>query len=504
VIKFEDSQINFQEAKEQEMQIKDVLDGDSIYFLNTQRELSTDNSIYFINKEVKDNSVKKIPIILKFDENSSSIIKANSNNTLDKIREQNSNLIKNEFLFTLHGSFISKDQESTFSIGEIMDSSNTIILKNNKPKMKIKILEDNKSVKLEQNIDPSYKISELRRDLNLENNKVFQKGTSEIDIGDEDNLTVADIQFEGKINIIEKSLKYNIFVNNSLILSESYSPLIKVADLRTYLLKYIPKECSFITTIKQTPIPRELENTIQVNKISDNNNNIFIESEQKKFVSKNKPLENAVFLRKEGELDIYLFPSRKFDIGKPGSTNEDKNECMKISKEINRKILMFVGQIGSGKTTLINSLINALCGIQLHDNFRYIIIDELAMDPGVQDINSLANSRTSFVTVYNIEAFNDNPPITIIDTPGFGDNRGIKFNEKIIEMISELFKNWIDSVNGICFVASSSSPRLTSTQKYIFSSIVSLFGNDIAENFIPMLTFSDGKEPQILASLLVR
>ena len=75
-------------------------------------------------------------------------------------------------------------------------------------------------------------------------------------------------------------------------------------------------------------------------------------------------------------------------------------------------------------------------------------------------------------------------------------------HEKIIEMIRDLFKNWIDNVNGICFVASASSPRLTSTQKYIFSSIVSLFGNDIAENFIPMLTFCDGKEPQILASLL--
>ena len=453
-------------------------------------------------KEVPKKEEEKIPIILKFDENSSSIIKANSNDKLDKIREQNSNLIKNEFLFTLHGSVITKDQESTFSIGEIMDSSNTIILKNNKPKIKIKILEDNKSVKSEQNIEPTYKISDLRRDLSLENNKVFQKGTSEIDIGDEDNLTVADIQFEGKINIIEKSLKYNIFVNNSQISSESYSPVITVADLRTYLLMHIPKECSFINANKQTPIPQELEDTIQINKISDNNNNIFIESEQKKVVSKNKPLENAVFLRKEGELDIYLFPSRKFDIGKPNSTNEEKNECMKISKEINRKILMVVGQTGSGKTTLLNSLINALCGIQLQDNFRYIIIDELAKDSGVQDINSQAKSRTSFVTAYNIEAFNDNPPITIIDTPGFGDNRGIKFDEKIVEMIRELFKNWIDSVNGICFVASSSSPRLTSTQKYIFSSIVSLFGNDIAENFIPMLTFSDGKEPQILASLL--
>ena len=100
------------------------------------------------NKEVPKKEEEKIPIILKFDENSSVIIKTNSSDKLNKIREQNSNLIKNEFLFTLHGSVITKDQESTFSIGEYFSySENTIILKNNKPKKKIKIFEDNKSVK---------------------------------------------------------------------------------------------------------------------------------------------------------------------------------------------------------------------------------------------------------------------------------------------------------------------------------------------------------------------
>ena len=77
---------------------------------------------------------------------------------------------------------------------------------------------------------------------------------------------------------------------------------------------------------------------------------------------------------------------------------------------------MVVSQTGSGKATLLNSLINALYGIQLQDDFRYIIIDELAKDSGVQDQNSQSKSRTSFVTVYSLEAFNDNPPITIIDT----------------------------------------------------------------------------------------
>ena len=55
VIKFEDSQINFKEAKEQEMQIKDVLDGDSIYFLNTQTLNKKDNK----KKKNSRNSRKK-------------------------------------------------------------------------------------------------------------------------------------------------------------------------------------------------------------------------------------------------------------------------------------------------------------------------------------------------------------------------------------------------------------------------------------------------------------
>ena len=201
-------------------------------------------------------------------------------------------------------------------------------------------------------------------------------------------------------------------------------------------------------------------------------------------------------------MDIYLYPAIKYIIGRGDDSEKEKNECLKITQEAGRKVIMVIGQTGSGKTTLLNSMINALCGIQLQDDSRYIIIDELAQDSGVEDPNNQSKSRTSYVTDYNINSINDNTPITIIDTPGFGDSWGIKFDEKIVNMIRELFKNWIDTVDGICFVASSSSARLTTTQKYIFSSVVSLFGNDIAENFIPMLTFCDGKEPQILAFLL--
>jgi len=255
--------------------------------------------------------------------------------------------------------------------------------------------------------------------LNLNDNKIFTRNSHEINIDDEDNFTIEDVEIDGVINIINKTLKFSIFVNNNLVKSESFSRSITIATLRRYLTKDIPKECNFLHATKQTPIPVEMEDNKIISTICDEKNCIYIESEQKKVVSSNKPLDNAKKLRKEGNLDIYLFPSRKFNI-RPDSLENGKNserekkECLDITKETGRKIIMVVGQTGSGKTTLLNSLINALSGIQLQDDFRYIIIDEFAADSGIEDPNNQSRSRTSFVTAYNIDAINDQPPITIL------------------------------------------------------------------------------------------
>jgi hypothetical protein len=50
-------------------------------------------------------------------------------------------------------------------------------------------------------------------------------------------------------------------------------------------------------------------------------------------------------------------------------------------------------------------------------------------------------------------------------------------------------------IHAVCFVAQSSNARLTINQKYIFSEIMKLYGNDVAENFVCMLTFCDGEKP---------
>ena len=127
-------------------------------------------------------------------------------------------------------------------------------------------------------------------------------------------------------------------------------------------------------------------------------------------------------------------------------------------------------------------------------NFRYEIIHETSG-------TSQLVTQTSDVTIYNIKAINGLPPIQIIDTPGFGDTRGIKQDFIIKRKIERTFKEVLNTLNAICFVTKSSNARLTANQKYIFTSVLDLFGEDVKENFIAMITFCDAVVPEVVASL---
>ena len=95
--------------------------------------------------------------------------------------------------------------------------------------------------------------------------------------------------------------------------------------------------------------------------------------------------------------------------------------------------------------------------------------------------------------------------VTIIDTPGFGGTEGLKRDKKITEQIKEFFSipppDGIDHIDGIGFVVQSSQARLTQTQKYIFDSILSIFGNDVFRNIFLIITFSDGQRPPVLEAV---
>ncbi|XP_072115621.1 uncharacterized protein [Mobula birostris] len=163
------------------------------------------------------------------------------------------------------------------------------------------------------------------------------------------------------------------------------------------------------------------------------------------------------------------------------------------------KTIMVLGATGSGKTTLINGMINYILGVKWEDDFRYkLIVEETG--------KSQAESQTSSITAYELHhqvGFKIDYSLTIIDTPGFGDTRGISQDHLITEHIREFFTSpqGVDQIHAVCFVVQASLARLTQTQEYIFDSILSVFGKDIAENIQILATFADGKHPTVLEAL---
>ena len=177
----------------------------------------------------------------------------------------------------------------------------------------------------------------------------------------------------------------------------------------------------------------------------------------------------------------------KQSIGEPGQFQE--------------KVLLVIGATGAGKSTLINGMANYVMGVKWEDDFRFKVVTD---DPKV----STSKSQTKFITAYTFYPVEGSAlpyKLTIIDTPGFGDTEGLKRDKAITKQIEEFFSipqpNGVSHLDGIGFVAQASLARLTPTQEYIFSSVLSIFGKDLSQNIFMMVTFADGQKPPVLKAI---
>ncbi|XDV19376.1 hypothetical protein PO909_024860, partial [Leuciscus waleckii] len=154
------------------------------------------------------------------------------------------------------------------------------------------------------------------------------------------------------------------------------------------------------------------------------------------------------------------------------------------------KVILMVGETGAGKTTMINTMINYLLGVKFEDQEFYQITEE-------EKHQDQSQSQTSEITVY--EAFVEENPtsLTIIDTPGYGHTEGYEKDREIAENLTRLFsaEDGIHYIDAVCFVMKASQNRLSDKEHYIFHSVLSLFGRDIENNIVFILTQSDGGPP---------
>ncbi|XP_053116330.1 uncharacterized protein LOC128329343 isoform X2 [Hemicordylus capensis] len=201
---------------------------------------------------------------------------------------------------------------------------------------------------------------------------------------------------------------------------------------------------------------------------------------------------------KDEDPSVYALPLEEATSDMSGSclTYQLGEENLKVPN----KVIMVMGATGSGKTTLINGMINYILDVQWRDHFRFKLIHEMTN-------RSQAESQTSEVTAYVVnhqKGFKVPYSLTIIDTPGFGDTRGIEHDKLITQQIREFFSTpgGTDHIDAICIVVQASFARLTHAQKYVFDSVLSIFGKDIKDNIQVLITFADGQKPPVLEAIM--
>ncbi|XP_016116215.1 uncharacterized protein [Sinocyclocheilus grahami] len=160
-------------------------------------------------------------------------------------------------------------------------------------------------------------------------------------------------------------------------------------------------------------------------------------------------------------------------------------------KQKPHKTILMAGETGTGKTTLINTIINYMLGVQRKDKVWFEITDD-------QSDRTSVHSQTSSITVYGFYLEDSPIHLTIIDTPGYGDTRGVELDKQIAVSLFSLsrFDDCVHEIDAVCLVIMAQQNRLSDRLIYIFDAVQSLFGNDITENFVLLFTHSSGTQPK--------
>ena len=149
------------------------------------------------------------------------------------------------------------------------------------------------------------------------------------------------------------------------------------------------------------------------------------------------------------------------------------------------RVILLMGQTGSGKS----SFLNLLC------NLPAVIRHGAAASTGkVQDFHNLkfetdvqdrTVSQTGAATTYRLEM--GRLRLLIVDTPGFGDTRGQEFDKKHTKMIVDCLKT-LGAVHAVTLVISGREARMTTQLKYVLTEVCAILPQTARDNIFVIFT----------------
>ncbi|CAL4223429.1 unnamed protein product [Meganyctiphanes norvegica] len=213
---------------------------------------------------------------------------------------------------------------------------------------------------------------------------------------------------------------------------------------------------------------------------------------QDKIVNEIRPRVKVLEIQQRNGLEIHVLKMQDMNVEKENIKRFQLGESM---NHLSNGKLIFVGETGSGKTTLVNSIVNNLLGVKYSDNFRYSLFDLK------NKTRSESESQTDAVTEYTInyiDGMNRKCNFVFVDTPGLEDTRGVEVQKENIQQILKYIREHPSKVG---LVIQSSTCRLTAEQKSILLDMKALIEAGNITSLIVLSTFADSDSPSVIGVL---
>lgn len=147
--------------------------------------------------------------------------------------------------------------------------------------------------------------------------------------------------------------------------------------------------------------------------------------------------------------------------------------------------VLLIGETGSGKTSFLNLISNCQF-IQKHGFAKGSMRFHEFNDNGLENVSSRKlESKTSGAKLYNVELCELN--LGVIDTPGFGDTRGLEEDKEHTKKIVEILKEE-EYIHCVCLVINGRQCRMGATLRYVLTEIASILPRKILDNVIVVFT----------------